>query len=101
VGEADKIYQRALDLWGSDSQLGMVQEECAELISEINRFRRGRASKETLAEECADVIIMARQLRLMLGPDLVDDAFARKNTRLLERVPEAEVLIRSEADEGS
>jgi len=32
-----EIKARALKVWGRDAQLGMVQEECAELIKAINK----------------------------------------------------------------
>ena len=57
------IYKEALEAWGMEAQLGMVQEECAELIKVINKSFRGRASTEELIEECVDVELMINQMR--------------------------------------
>jgi len=57
------IYNHALTVWGLESQLGMVQEECAELIKVINKRRRGKASLEKLIEECVDMELMINQMR--------------------------------------
>jgi len=59
----DNIYARALKTWGRDAQLGMVQEECAELIKVINKHWRGKASDAEVIEECVDVELMINQMR--------------------------------------
>ena len=53
------------DYYGKEPQLGMAQEECAELIQAISKVRRKGETKdaiEHLAEEIADVRIMCAQL---------------------------------------
>jgi hypothetical protein len=82
----EDLFRRALALWGTDSQLGMVQEECAELIAAVSQYKRGRISEERLAEEVADVTIMVAQLRLLLGGGVVDRAVEKKLLRLLSYV---------------
>ena len=57
------IYERALRTWGIDAQLGMVIEECAELIKVINKHWRRKATKEELIEECVDVELMINQMK--------------------------------------
>ena len=57
------IYEQALKAWGLDAQLGMVQEECAELIKVINKRKRGKTSLEELIEECVDVELMINQMK--------------------------------------
>ena len=61
--DKEKIYAQALKEWGLEVQLGMVQEECAELIKVINKHFRGKASLEELIEECVDVELMINQMR--------------------------------------
>jgi len=62
-----KLYEKAIKLWGGKVQLGMLQEECGELISAINRFERGREdSFINLAEEFADVEIVMGQIKHLL-----------------------------------
>ncbi len=64
------LYEIALIKWGIDSQLGMLQEECAELIKVINKRWRGKASKTELIEECVDVELMINQMREYFKDDM-------------------------------
>lgn len=84
--EREHIYRRALSVWGSEAQLGMVQEECAELIAAIQRLKRGRVGIRAVVEEAADVAIMAEQVRVLFGERLFDDIRDRKIARLRERL---------------
>ena len=65
------LYREALEKWGIESQLGMVQEECAELIVAINKMLRYgiRDPKrfQDFVEELADVEIMLREIREFPG----------------------------------
>ena len=65
-----EIKARALKVWGRDAQLGMVQEECAELIKAINKWRRGVATEADVIEECVDVELMINQMRELFKDDL-------------------------------
>ena len=61
------LYVKALKLWGDGPQLGMLQEECGELIAAVNRFERQRNdSLRGLAEELADVEIVLGQVKHMI-----------------------------------
>lgn len=53
----------AVRKFGKKKQLDMIQEECAELITAISHYKRGRegALKEVV-EETADVAFMIHQL---------------------------------------
>lgn len=74
VSDIDRVdlYERALKLWGKESQLFMVIEEMAEAIKEICHVTRERITPICLASELADVIIMAEQLAVMLYHKAVD-----------------------------
>lgn len=62
------LYVKAICIeWGSESQMRMCQEECGELVAAINQFFRGRIGVLELAEEVADVRIMAEQMELCIG----------------------------------
>lgn len=80
----------ALATWGEENQIGMVTEECAELIVALAHMDRCRAQSVDVAEELADVIIMAEQLRLVLearGVDVtavLDAKVSRLEARLTE-----------------
>ncbi|MFX0204402.1 MAG: hypothetical protein ACFFDT_00325 [Candidatus Hodarchaeota archaeon] len=60
------IYNQAIELWGADLQINMVFEEIGELTTVLSRYIRGRATKEDVASEIADVRIMLKQLDLLL-----------------------------------
>ena len=64
------IYEQALKAWGATAQLGMVQEECAELIKAINKYWRGKACKADVIEECVDVELMINQMRELFKDDM-------------------------------
>ena len=82
----EATLQAAIDRWGKPFQFDMAMEECTELIQSILHERRGRATPNKIAEEVADVTIMMRQLRLILGPDKVDTYISDKMKRLNQRV---------------
>jgi len=87
---SENLYNRAAELWGKEAQLGMVMEECAELISAISRYFRARTGCAPVAEEVADVLIMAEQARLIIGPTLVDEFKKQKLERLEQRINDTE-----------
>ena len=82
------FLRRVICHFGEASQLRMLSEECSELSAAVNRFFRSRHDTTPLVEEVADVTIMIAQARLILGEQEVDEAVARKLTRLKERVLE-------------
>ena len=86
----EEIYQTALSKWGMDSQLDMMVEECAELINAIQKFRRNRIGSSDVVGEIADVEIMAGQMRVIFGTDIVDMEKALKLKRLIERINQTE-----------
>lgn len=71
--DLDAACQKAIDTFGEHEQMNMVGEECAELISELNRFRRARSDRMNVVSEMADVYIVCKQLRMMLN--VSDEAF--------------------------
>jgi len=81
----DNIYKQAIDKFGVVAQMGMVQEECAELIVAISKDIR-YASIETancLHEEIADVEIMLEQLKIIFDcHDIIDAVKEKKLDRL-------------------
>lgn len=84
----DKILKKAIDLNGKKNQLGVVQEECAELVQAISKFFRNKAgSREMVIEEAADVKIMLRQIELIFDCEAeigreVERKLARLDSRL-------------------
>jgi len=78
------IYEQALDAWGADAQLGMVQEECAELIKVINKHWRGKATDADVMEECVDVELMINQMRVLFKDDF--NTWDRIKIKKMERL---------------
>jgi NTP pyrophosphatase (non-canonical NTP hydrolase) len=68
---------------GMQSQLDQTQEECAELIQAISKFRRKKTveRKHDLLEEIADVSIMVMQLYEIFGKDEIEKRIKEKLAR--------------------
>lgn len=65
------ILEHIVKYYGEESQLGMVSEECGELLQAVNKYRRAGTSTDKLKAiisakgEIADVAIMILQLMLI------------------------------------
>jgi len=80
----------AIAMWGAENQWRQLQEECGELIAAVNRARRGRPDAlRLLIDEVADVTIMVRQARILLGASEVDRVIDAKIARLELRIEHA------------
>ena len=90
-----KVFQNALDTWGTDKQLLMLIEECGELVQAAAKYANGRGDYrlliESLCEEIADVQIMLDQITLAMPDGIAYVQFARaaKMRRLRQRLDEA------------
>lgn len=62
-----KLYETAIEKFGTESQINQAVEEMAELIQAINKHRRNPSptTLRILAGEIADVDIMINQLKLI------------------------------------
>lgn len=80
------LAQSAVDTFGSASQVGMLHEEVGELLSALNKFARGRCSREAVITEIADVQIMCEQMAVIFGYEDVDAERERKFMRLAEKI---------------
>lgn len=70
TGDRNKLAAMIAEHYGKEPQLGVAQEECAELIQAISKIRRkGETVKalNNLIEEIADVNIMCTQLEELFG----------------------------------
>ena len=80
--------------YGKEPQMGVAQEECAELIQAISKIRRKGETVETLdnlVEEIADVSIMCAQLEELFGVRAsVAWHMHQKLDRQLERIAEGD-----------
>lgn len=74
--------------YGLESQLNQTTEECGELITAINKFKR-YGDVEHLIEEMADVEVMLDQLKYLLKcEDSIHDIKEYKINRQLKRIDE-------------
>lgn len=88
----DERLKQIADHYGLDSQLDMLQEECAELIQAVNKYKRTRTT--AIVEEMADVFIMLDQIIYLLNKEVaavdVEEYIAlwmeKKVRRQLERI---------------
>ena len=69
--EEKQLLIRALERYGVDNQLMLMQEELAEAITAISHFRRKRQNgMSEVAEELADVSIVLDQLKNVFGEEI-------------------------------
>lgn len=85
--EDSRITQIACH-YGYTAQSDIIIEECAELTQAICKLRRAWSDDRlaNVKEELADVLIMARQLRVMLGSEDIDEIINQKLDRQIERI---------------
>ena len=79
--------------YGLDSQLRILQEECAELIQAASKYLRAQEagkpiaqSKVALMEETADVMIMLEQIKSIFTATALDAMITSKLNRQLDRI---------------
>ena len=95
-----EIYNEALNRWGIVNQVFMVMEECGELLNVLAKAHRGRASREEIITELADVAIMVEQMAHFYGQEQFEAEKDRKLERLEQRLKDAlpEVEIQDEIE---
>lgn len=75
--------------YGFTNQANMLCEESAEFMVALNKLRRGDDNAyENIKEEVADVLVVALQLRYLLGGDEIDKIMRDKTKRQLQRIKE-------------
>lgn len=87
--ETDNRLKKIADYYGFTSQADMLTEEAAEFTVALNKLRRGHADAyEHIKEEVADVLVIAYQLRHLLGAESIDKIIEEKVERQLGRIRE-------------
>lgn len=85
-----KIYWKAIEAFGEQSQIDMLIEEMAELTQAILKNRRRNNGNplmsENLHEEFVDVKIVMAQIELCLMPNRLEFWKEEKLKRLSERI---------------
>lgn len=88
----EKLYERALQVWGKEPQMLQVIEEMSELIKEIlKNVNRKKDNVDAIIEETADVEIMLGQLKCCYDiADQVRDYKAEKLKTIDKRLDDWE-----------
>lgn len=82
----EQILALKIDKEGVEPQIRQAQEECAELITALNHFCRGRnGARHEVAEEMADVEILMLQLRKIFKNDKVVDSWKQEKLSRLAK----------------
>lgn len=84
--EKNQLFDKVLTKFGIINQVFMVMEECGELLNVLAKAKRGRASKEEIITELADVSIMVEQMAFFYGEKDFLIEKERKLQRLKERL---------------
>ena len=79
-----ELYDDAIDQWGVNTQMGMLIEECAELIVATNKLSRevNGINKDEFLEELVDVEIMLEQMKRIFRSENTDMIKEKKLKRL-------------------
>lgn len=88
AGRSDNRLERIAYHYGYESQREQLIEECAEAILAAQKCKRhgSKDNFEALCGEVADVLIMAQQMRLLMGAKVIDEIIDKKLNRQLGRI---------------
>ena len=88
----DDALKIIADHYGFSSQADMLCEESAEFTVALNKLRRGdQNSCKNVKEELADVLVVASQLRYILGEKTIDNIIGQKIQRQLRRINDEKI----------
>lgn len=86
----DNILQQAIDKWGTDSQIEIIQEEAIELALAIIKSKRKSGDKQkkidNIIDELANNKIINRLSHLIYSSDAINARVDYKMKRLVERL---------------
>lgn len=77
---------KALRHYGHNAQCLKTIEELSELSTQLCHHLGNRSNRLQVIDEIADVLIMVQQMKIVFGPDQVNEAMTRKLARLEERM---------------
>lgn len=86
------LLNEAINKWGVDAQIEMIEEECIELILALKRLKRNRGNKEEklldVVDEIADVRIIIEQAIILFNDpnNIIQERIDFKMNRLKERL---------------
>lgn len=76
------ISQKAIEVWGEESQIDVAIGELAELIDVIIKERRNQKNIIDVIHEIADAQICLDQLKLIYGMEAYNDVYIHAIARL-------------------
>lgn len=88
------LLNKAIELWGVDAQIEMIEEETLELSLAIHKFRRSKIynckdlhdRKKKVIDEIADVEIIIETAKKVFGYKQVENRRNFKFARLKQRI---------------
>lgn len=88
-----EMMNKIVSTYSFEHQREIFVEECAEAVQAVQKLKRSDVEDvpdrlQELCSEVADVLIMAEQMRMYLGADMVDMEIDRKLDRQLKRIQE-------------
>lgn len=88
--EQDNRIKEIAYHYGYEAQREQLIEECAEAILAAQKCKRhgSKDNFEALCGEVADVLIMAQQMRLLMGTQYIDKIVDEKLNRQIQRIKE-------------
>ena len=93
--ETDARIERIAKHYGMEAQLNVLQEECAELIQAVSKYKRAKTYPDfdgywsfmKLTEEITDVEIMTEQIKYFLAcPSVFAEWRNKKISRQIARI---------------
>lgn len=90
----ESIIVRSIDHYGEEIQATVCMEECAELIQEISKAKRGKIDRDNMIEEIADVLICIEMLKQMhmISDEKINKWIERKQAREVEIISKHKLL---------
>lgn len=88
----DNRLKLIADYYGYESQREQLIEECAEIVLAVQKCKRYGTKEhlESFEGEVADVLIMAMQMKYMLGDTKINQVIDEKLTRQMHRIEDIE-----------
>jgi len=97
--DKNKLYEAAIEKFGSEKQMDQAEEECMELCLALRHFKRSKVKDSAVITEIADVTIMCQQLVRIFGRRKVKEEIDRKRKRLAERMLSQGLISQEEYNE--
>jgi NTP pyrophosphatase (non-canonical NTP hydrolase) len=85
-----ELYLQTINKWGAAAQYNQAVEECAELITSLQHFARGKVDGAAVVDELADVYLMVGQLTYMFGEEQLAAAVEKKIAKLQRLLDDGE-----------